>query len=80
MEKLPILCVTQLIERFDTDDSTKLFDLVQEVSGWLTNSVSLIAELESFNEVQKELINLAQTIVEGKTLTRRSTNRLKMAL
>ena len=80
MEKLPILCVTQLIERFDTDDSTKLFDLVQEVSGWLPNSVSLIAELESFNEVQKELINLAQTIVEGKTLTRRSTNRLKMAL
>ena len=80
MEKLPVLCVTQLIENFNTDDGNKLFDLVQEVSGWLTNSVSLIAELESFNEVQKELINLAQSIVEGKTLTRRSTNRLKLAL
>ena len=52
MDKLSVLCITQLIERFDSNNPTELFDLVQEVSGWLTSSVYSIAELESFNDVQ----------------------------
>ncbi len=80
MDKLSVLCITQLIERFDSNNPTELFDLVQEVSGWLTSSVYSIAELESFNDAQKELLSTAQYIVAGKTLTRRSCNRLVTSL
>ena len=76
MDKLAIVCITRLIERFNTNDATLLFDLVQETSEWLTKSVHAIAELKTFNEVQKELLSLAQYIVTGKTLTRRSCNNL----
>jgi len=76
MDKISILCITQLIERFNSNESMELFNLVQETSEWLTKSVALIAELKSFNEVQKELLNLAQYIVTGKALTRRSCNKL----
>ena len=80
MDKISILCVTALIERFNSNDSMELFDLVQETSEWLTKSVKLIAELKTFNDVQKELLSLAQYIVTGKTLTRRSCNNLIKAL
>ncbi len=80
MDKLSVLCVTQFVERFNTDNATMLFDLVQDISGWLTNSVKIIAELKSFNDVQRELLGVAQYIVQGKVLTRRSVNKLLMAL
>lgn len=76
MDKISILCITQLIERFNSNDATELFNIVQETSEWLTKSVRNIAELNSFNDVQKELLSLAQYIVTGKTLTRRSCNKL----
>lgn len=76
MDKLSVLCVTQFVERFNTDNAAMLFDLVQDISGWLTNSVRIIAELESFNDVQRELLGVAQYIAQGKVLTRRSVNKL----
>ncbi len=76
MDKLSVLCITQLIERFSVDDSLALFDLVNDVSEWLTKSVSTVAELRSFDDVQRELISVAQYIASGKSLTRRSVNKL----
>ena len=58
MDKISILCITQLIEGFNSNDATKLFDLVQETSQWLAKSVHSIAELTSFNEVQKSFERL----------------------
>ena len=80
MDKMSVLCITQLIERFNTDASEELFELVQETSEWLTKSVHSIALLKTFNEVQSELLNLAQYIVNGKILTRRSCNKLIASL
>jgi len=80
MDKISVLCVTQFIERFNLNDSFELFDLVQEVSEWLTKSVHVIAELKSFNDVQGELLGIAQYIVTGKALTKRSCNKLIRSL
>ena len=76
MDKMSILCVTQFIKRLNSDNSIELFDVVQDVSSWLSKSVYSIGELNSFNSVQEELINLAQNIVAGKGLTKHSVNRL----
>jgi len=78
MNKLSILCVAQFIEKLN--NSINLFDTVQEISEWFTKSVKNIAELKSFDSVQKELINIANYIVEGKTLTLRVCNKLIIAL
>jgi len=80
MDKLSVLCITQLIEKFNSNDFAALFDIVQETSGWLTKSVHSIAELNTFSDVQKELLAVAQYIVTGKNLTRRSCNKLITAL
>lgn len=80
MDKLSVLCITQLIERFSVDDSLMLFDLVNDVSEWLTKSVSTVAELKSFDDVQRELISVAQYIASGKSLTRRSVYKLLCTL
>lgn len=80
MDKVSVLCVSSLIERFNTNDNLELFNVVQDVSEWLTKSVKNIAEFNSFNEVQSQLLNLAKYIVEGKVLTRRCCNKLVTSL
>lgn len=74
MDKISILCVTQFIKRFN--DTQNLFTLVQDVSSWLSGSVYILGELKTFNEVQKELMDLAEYIVTGKSLTIRSCGKL----
>ena len=56
MDKISILCVTQFIKKFN--DTKNLFNLVQDVSSWLSGSVYILGELKTFNEVQKELMDL----------------------
>ena len=53
MNKISIICITQFIEKIDGDNYCNLFDLVQEISKWLTKSVIIIGELKTFNEVQQ---------------------------
>lgn len=80
MDKISFLCVTQFIESFNSDNSSELFDNVQNVSEWLAKSVSTIGSLNSFNIVQKELLNLAQLIVQGKSVTKRACFKLVNSL
>ena len=80
MDKITLLCLSQFIEKFNTNESVTLFDTVQEVSGWLAGSVKIIGELNSFNGVERELISVAEAIVQGKSVTGRLCYNLKQAL
>lgn len=80
MDKITLLCLSQFIERFNTNDPLALFNTVEEVSGWLTGSVKSICELTSFNTVQQELLDVAKAIVQGKSVTGRLCYNLKQAL
>ena len=80
MDKITLLCLSQFIEKFNTNESVTLFDTVQEVSGWLAGSVKIIGELNSFNDVERELISVAEAIVQGKSVTGRLCYNLKQAL
>ena len=51
MDKITLLCLSQFIEKFNTNDYVALFDIVQGVSEWLSKSVKIIGELGSFNDV-----------------------------
>jgi len=74
MDKMSVLCITQLIKQFN--ENNNLYNLVQNISSWISGSVYILGELKAFNEVQKELIDLAQYIVTGKSLTIRSCSKL----
>lgn len=76
MDKLSFFCVTQFIQRFECGDESEINKLLQDIPEWLSSSVIKLVELNSFNNVQQELLNVAQYIVQGKTLTRRSCNKL----
>lgn len=80
MDKMSLLYVTKLIAKFDSNDFTQLFNLVDNISKWLSKSVNSIAGLEAFNHVQNELLKLAEYIITGKKLTKRSCYGLINAL
>ena len=80
MDKITLLCLSQFIEKFNTNDYVALFDIVQGVSEWLSKSVKIIGELGSFNDVERELVDIAQAIVQGKNVTARLCYGLKQAL
>lgn len=69
MDKITFLCLSQYIKKFESKDTNILFENVQSFSKWFASSVSSIGSLSSFDTVQKELLNLAQLIVEGKKIT-----------
>ena len=74
MDKISVLCVTKFIKQFN--EGNDLYSLVQNISSWLSSSVYKLGELKTFNEVQKELMDLSQYIVVGKTLTIRICGKL----
>jgi len=53
-----------------------LINFTHELAEWLSKSVKTISQLKSFDDVQSELISIAQYIVKGKVLTKRSCSKL----
>lgn len=80
MDKITFLCLSQFIESFNSNNTSELFDNVQAVSSWFSKSVMTVGKLKSFNIVQEELLNLAQFIVQGKSVTLRACFKLVNAL
>lgn len=80
MDKITLLCLSTFIEKLKRNDSMSLFDTVEGVSKWLSGSVKIIGELRSFDDVQRELLNVAQAIVQGKNVTSRLCYKLKQSL
>ncbi len=80
MNKITLLSLSMFIEKLKENDSESLFETVEKVAEWLNGSIKNIYELTSVNEVQNELLTIAQAIAQGKHVTNRLCYNLKQAL